>query len=352
MKNPNVTRNTFATLLVVLANSPAFGGLANMSSQQLASFANQNVAFGNNYANPNVGMQSNNGYVTVTGMPEPQLTPKQLDALRLVNKLGGDPSRRTATGSSYNAVSYTTPARSPSQITISRYYPANGNRASMPINQTLPVNKALQNQQPYVVRPMPQQPPSFVPNKAVTNQEPIFRPLSYYQAQLPQPAIPTEVHTVTTIKASDYPIGKPTLECVAQAAQSQDVPVDVMLAVNSIERGQAGEMVSNRGGASYDMGAFQINTIHMPRIHANKTTQFDVLNRGCFNAQIAAVLLSEAIHKDTGKYANWDKYAKAAGYHSWSPGPNAVYRQKLINYTQQWRAWLRENNLTQYISDF
>ena len=351
MKNPNVTRNTFATLLVVLANSPAFGGLANMSSQQLASFANQNVAFGNNYANPNVGMQSNNGYVTVTGMLEPQLTPKQLDGLRLVNKLGGDPSRRTATGSSYNAVSYTTPARSPSQITISRYYPANGNRASMPINQTLPVNKALQNQQPYVVRPMPQQPPSFTPNKSAATQEPIFRPLSYYQAQLPQPVSPTEDYTVTTIKGSDYPIGKPTLACVAQAAQRQDVPVDVMLAINSIEQGQIGEMPSKRRGGYY-MGAFQINTTQMPRLHTDKSTQFDVLNRGCFNAQIAAVLLSDAIHKNTGKYAYLDRYAKAACYHSWDPVPNAIYRQKLIDYTQQWREWLRDNNLAQYISDF
>lgn len=147
--------------------------------------------------------------------------------------------------------------------------------------------------------------------------------------------------------ASAHPIGKPTLDCVIAAANSQRVPVDLLLGIQSVERGQTGGYNTN-ANSSYDIGAFQINSIFLPRIARMGGTEYDLSHRGCYNASVAAILLREALEHP--KKQSLDYYSRASGYHSWTPKYNQIYRSKLIKYTQQWQSWLQANGMSNLIS--
>lgn len=136
----------------------------------------------------------------------------------------------------------------------------------------------------------------------------------------------------------NYPEGAPTVQCVQQAAYDHNVPFVMLLAVNSVERGNTGQYVGNTNGTK-DIGAFQINTIHLPRARKMGATHEDLAKRGCYNAQFAAMLLSEALNQP--KKQHLDVYSRGAGYHSWTPKYNAIYRKKLERYTKQWHDWMQ-----------
>lgn len=138
----------------------------------------------------------------------------------------------------------------------------------------------------------------------------------------------------------NFPVGKPTLACVQQAAVDHQVPFALLLGVNSIERGSTGQNVGNTNG-SVDTGAFQINSIHFDRARKLNASHNDLASRGCYNAQFAAMLLSEALNQRTKQHL--DIYTRAAGYHSWTPKYNSIYKKKLVKYTTQWQDWLSAN---------
>lgn len=130
------------------------------------------------------------------------------------------------------------------------------------------------------------------------------------------------------------------MECVHKASVDHGVPFAVLLGVNSIERGNTGQNVGNKNG-SLDTGAFQINSIHFARASRLNASNVDLASRGCYNAQFAAMLLSEALKQPTKQHL--DLFTRAAGYHSWTPKYNAIYRKKLEKYTNQWQQWLNTN---------
>lgn len=142
----------------------------------------------------------------------------------------------------------------------------------------------------------------------------------------------------------NFPVGKPTLACVEKAAKDHNVPFVMLLGVNSIERGNTGQNVGNKNG-SLDTGAFQINSIHFARAAKLKASHSDLASRGCYNAQFAAMLLSEALNQRSKQHL--DVYTRGAGYHSWTPKYNNIYRTKLVRYTGEWQRWLDTNAPTQ-----
>ena len=126
------------------------------------------------------------------------------------------------------------------------------------------------------------------------------------------------------------------------------MPFEVLLAINSIERGNTGQKVGNRDG-THDNGAFQINSIHFPRAkQLTGATPYDIASKGCFNAEFAAMLLSEAIYHPKKQYE--DFFTRAAGYHSWTSSHNSVYKKKLSRYTAEWVSWLSNRGMQQSIS--
>ena len=137
-----------------------------------------------------------------------------------------------------------------------------------------------------------------------------------------------------------YGIRPANIECVIQAAQKQDVPANVLLALASVEGGKNGQFVGNTNG-SKDIGHFQINTIHWgERGQFSKypsITQQDVAWRGCYNAELAAWMLHQHINASTDQ----DFWTRVANYHSKTEKYNKVYREKVIPYAVQWGKYLQ-----------
>lgn len=141
---------------------------------------------------------------------------------------------------------------------------------------------------------------------------------------------------------NEFAYGSPTLECVAQESSAKNIPLHIALAINTIERGKTGQAVNN-SNATQDLGAFQINSIHLPLVAEKfKGTRYDLLQKGCFNAHVAMYLLHRAINEP--KKQHLDYYSRVAGYHSWTPSHNQKYRSKVITYSGQWQAWLKKQN--------
>lgn len=148
--------------------------------------------------------------------------------------------------------------------------------------------------------------------------------------------------TLALKSPSSYSVGAANFTCVRQAAFDQQVPLRFMLAINSIERGRYDQKVAN-SNKTYDMGQFQINTIHLGAFAKFGASEYDINNRGCYNAQAAARLLSLALREPTK--VHMDIFTRAAGYHSWTPQYNTIYRTKLIRYLREWDNWIRVNNI-------
>lgn len=132
-----------------------------------------------------------------------------------------------------------------------------------------------------------------------------------------------------------------SIECVIEAANKQDVPANVLLAIASLEAGKNGQLVTNKNG-SIDISHFQINTSnwgpggafeHYPAI-----TKEAVQWRGCYNAELAAWL----VHKHLTEDSSPDFWTRVADYHSKTPTYNAQYRSALIPLAIRWGKWLQQ----------
>ena len=139
-----------------------------------------------------------------------------------------------------------------------------------------------------------------------------------------------------------YKIGPADVDCVVSAAKRQRVPVNILLAIASVEGGKNGQFVTNTNG-SRDLGHFQINTIHWTQKGLFAAypliTKFDVAWRGCYNAEIAAWILRIYIEENSTQ----DYWTRVANYHSKIPKFNAAYRKKLIPYAIRWGYWLEQH---------
>lgn len=187
---------------------------------------------------------------------------------------------------------------------------------------------------------------SMAANNSVEVLQNWFNNNPYRTNQNTNYSLPKTVSTATNKysvpSVQNQAIGKPNLLCVINAAHSQNVPVDLLLGIQSVERGATGQRVYNKN-TTYDIGAFQINSIHLRRVASMGGSEYDLSNRGCFNAIVAATLLKEALYHPSKQ--NKDFYTRASGYHSWNSPYNGIYRAKLIKYTKQWQAWLSENGM-------
>lgn len=153
-------------------------------------------------------------------------------------------------------------------------------------------------------------------------------------------AIPTTVSAKSLKPASNFVNEQASFACVVREANHWNVPLAVFLAVNSIEQGRTTPVGNSNG--SQDLGAFQINTIHLPTVQSKfGGTKQDLLYKGCFNAHVAGYLLDKAINQPSKQHL--DYYTRVAGYHSWTPVYNSRYRSKLVRYVGDWERWLKNN---------
>lgn len=144
-----------------------------------------------------------------------------------------------------------------------------------------------------------------------------------------------------------YARGPATIQCVIEAAKKHNVPAHILLGIASKEYGRNGQTVRNTN-SSYDMGHFQLNTIHFrPGEAFSHINIEDARWRGCYNAELAAWHLNRQLTRK-GK-EGVDFWTRAGGYHSWTPGPNRIYvhgtakNKGLKHYSQEWLVWLNKN---------
>ncbi|MDL2268234.1 lytic transglycosylase domain-containing protein [Desulfovibrio sp. OttesenSCG-928-G15] len=103
-----------------------------------------------------------------------------------------------------------------------------------------------------------------------------------------------------------------TTECVVDAARLNDLPLAALIGILAAENGRMGEALRNDNG-TWDMGAFQINTIHIKELVEMGITPDAVLRDGRVNASVAAWLLRKELDR-TG-----DIWKAIGAYHSRTP---------------------------------
>lgn len=127
------------------------------------------------------------------------------------------------------------------------------------------------------------------------------------------------------------PIRPLTAECLYQAAQEYGLHTDVLLAILMVEGGTVGKNNRGNSNGSYDIGPFQINSIHRKTLAEMDITEGELRNNGCLNAAVAAWHLRRVLTPEVlAQITDEDSYLRAlARYHSVTPDKNAIYADKL-----------------------
>lgn len=123
-----------------------------------------------------------------------------------------------------------------------------------------------------------------------------------------------------------------TPECIIEAAQKYNFDPLVLLAILYVEGGTVGQVTKNTNG-TYDIGLFQINSIHLPELAKRGITETQLKNDGCINTAEAAYHLRRVIpyQKLDSINTHDDFYRMIARYHSVTPEHNQRYAGRLKN---------------------
>jgi hypothetical protein len=119
--------------------------------------------------------------------------------------------------------------------------------------------------------------------------------------------------------------------CIVKAAHGYDLHTDILLAILMVEGGTVGANSKPNDNGSYDIGPFQINSIHRSKLKEMGISEAELRDNGCMNAAVAAwhlhsVLTPEVLESITDQ----DSYLSAiARYHSTTPTYNHIYANKL-----------------------
>lgn len=134
--------------------------------------------------------------------------------------------------------------------------------------------------------------------------------------------------SITSLSQAATPL---TNECLVQISKEYQVHPDIMLAILFVEGGTVGENSRANQNGSYDIGLFQINSMHLSTLKKFGITEEQLRNDGCTNARVAAWHLSSVVPKASlAKADDEDAYLSAlARYHSVTPKFNAIYAKQL-----------------------
>jgi hypothetical protein len=120
-------------------------------------------------------------------------------------------------------------------------------------------------------------------------------------------------------------------DCVDSAAAHHGVNSVVLRAIGWHESKLQPQAIGKNGNGTYDLGAFQINTIHLPSL-AKYGVDRQALLDGCVSAYVGAWLMK-------GHVARHGNTWEAIGaYHSNTPERRAWYANQIAGILQQWGA--------------
>lgn len=146
------------------------------------------------------------------------------------------------------------------------------------------------------------------------------------------------------IYANELPIDT-RINCGIQASLKYGIPIDILLAISSIENGEIGKAYRNKNG-SIDYGVMQINSIYIKELKEtyNKDIKLEeLLYNTCYAFEIAAFKISKHLKIDKGTFLS-----KIANYHSKTPDLNKKYQTKIITHSNIWRNYLKNNKFNVY----
>jgi hypothetical protein len=129
---------------------------------------------------------------------------------------------------------------------------------------------------------------------------------------------PAATFAADRVRVALLPASPVTMECVVGAAKKHTLPLAALIGILAAEGGRPGEAVSNANG-TWDLAAFQVNTVHTADLARIGITPEAVLRDGCANAHAAAWILRREYER-TG-----DIWAAIGAYHSRTPERSTAY---------------------------
>lgn len=122
-----------------------------------------------------------------------------------------------------------------------------------------------------------------------------------------------------------------TPRCIQAAASKFRIHPDVLLAILMVEGGTVGKNSRKNENGSYDIGPYQINSIHRAMLEQHGVSESLLRNNGCVNVTVAAWHLKRTLTPEVlSRVHDEDSYLKAlALYHSATPKFNAIYAERL-----------------------
>ena len=132
------------------------------------------------------------------------------------------------------------------------------------------------------------------------------------------------------MKVALPPMRPLTADCVLDAARVSGMPAAALFAILATEGGRMGEALSNKNG-TWDLGGFQINTVHLKDLAAMGISPDAVLRDGRVNAHAAAWLLRKEFRR-TGNL-----WQAIGAYHSRTPHRRDAYIRRVKNNLERLR---------------
>lgn len=122
-----------------------------------------------------------------------------------------------------------------------------------------------------------------------------------------------------------------TAECLSRVSSAYRVHPDVLFAILIVEGGTVGRNSASNSNGTYDIGPFQVNSMHRRALNELGVSEEELRNDGCINAAVAAWQLRRALPVEReAEIKNEDDYLRAiARYHSATPKFNEIYANKL-----------------------
>ncbi|WP_153785429.1 lytic transglycosylase domain-containing protein [Pseudomonas sp. EMN2] len=119
--------------------------------------------------------------------------------------------------------------------------------------------------------------------------------------------------------------------CIVTIAKRHQVHPDILFAILIVEGGTAGRDSRANSNGTYDIGLFQINSMHTGTFAAMGLSETVLRNNGCANAEAAAWHLNRVVTPaiQAGIKSEDDYLRAIARYHSATPKYNQIYADKL-----------------------
>ena len=134
--------------------------------------------------------------------------------------------------------------------------------------------------------------------------------------------LPDTVFAEERARVAFPPMRPLTTACVLDAARVSGMPPAALFGVLATKGGKTGEALSNKNG-TWDLGGFQVNSVHLNKLAAMGISPDAVLRDGRVNAYAAAWLLRKE-YRRTG-----DLWRAIGAYHSRTPRRRDAYIRRV-----------------------